>query len=287
MSLAVPPYLQALLLAYSTELQADAERYEVLVDELLALETRVTFVSLNYDNLLDNCLSAFHPLDALAHYINAPQGWSLVKPHGSVSWFVEQPDHFDPAAPPVHMSLSQGPIQCEPVKGLTLSRIRGGPASPHDRTNRYPAIALPEGPKDELVLPPEHLNHLRGILHAEPEIDLLVLGYSAIDTEILQLIKDGSARIRRMTVVNAGPSEALAVLDTMSSFGIEAVWPDVFDGSYESWIDNDGIRTWTSEFDGPFSSLVEPDELRRRIDDRERERRAKQASRRSKHNILG
>jgi hypothetical protein len=35
MSLALPPYLQALMLAYSAELHADAERYSVLIDELL------------------------------------------------------------------------------------------------------------------------------------------------------------------------------------------------------------------------------------------------------------
>jgi hypothetical protein len=279
MSAAVPPYLQALLLAYSSTLEAEAQRYETLVDELLSLETRITFVSLNYDTLLDNCLNAFHPLIALENYIDAPQGWSLVKPHGSVAWYVEQGEIFDPTAPRAHMTIRRGPIKCEPVKSLSLSQVRGGPPAPHGPTARYPAIALPEGPKDELVVPPGHLDHLRTLLHIEPEVDLLVLGYSAIDTEILQLVIDGRARIRRMTVVNASPAAALGVYDKIEQFGIKAVWPDVFDGSYERWIDGEGLRIWISEFDGPYPSVVEPAELRRRIEEREREEHAKRVRR--------
>jgi hypothetical protein len=277
MALAVPLYLQALLLDYSLGLQAEAKRYELLVDELLSVQTQVTFISLNYDTLLDNCLSAFHSLETLDQYINAPQGWSLVKPHGSVNWFVDQDDFFDPTAPPVDMEVQQAPIQCAPLRGLSLAGLRGRPPGDPVGTNRYPAIALPEGPKDELVVPTQHLDHLRRLLGLESEIDVLVLGYSAIDTEILQLIKDGSAHIRRMTVVNANPESALSVYDKMKAFGIEAVWPDVFDGSYESWIDTDGLRQWTAEFKGPFPSAVGPDELRSRLAVREYERRAAQA----------
>jgi hypothetical protein len=48
---------------------------------------------------------------------------------------------------------------------------------------------LPDGPKDELVLAQEQLAHLRGILASSPDIDL-VLGCSALDTEILRLITE-------------------------------------------------------------------------------------------------
>jgi hypothetical protein len=276
MSLAIPPYLQALLMSYSTSLQAEAKRYEVLVDELLDLPSSVCFVSLNYDTLLDNCLGAFSPLNDLGDYIDTPLGWSLIKPHGSVNWYVEQPVAFDPTAPE-QLDVREAPIECVPAKSLDLGEVRGIPVlsghRPHARTRRYPAIALPEGPKDRLVLPPEHLRHLRNLLSAAQQIDLLVLGYSAIDTEILELIKSSVGRIRRMTVVNADPVATLAVHAKIVDFGITAIWSDTFDGSYEQWIDGDGLHRWVQEFGGlpstvpgsPYPSRVSPDELEQRV----------------------
>jgi len=46
MALAVPPFLQALLLQYSSNLDARCDRYGTLVDELLKLQTDAVFVSL-------------------------------------------------------------------------------------------------------------------------------------------------------------------------------------------------------------------------------------------------
>jgi hypothetical protein len=276
MSLAVPLYLQALLMSYSKLLQAEAHRYEILVDELLSLDAHLLFVSLNYDTLLDNCLGGFRSLDTLEDYIDPRERWSLLKPHGSVNWFVQQDRPFDPTAPPEDLEVAHGPIQCNPARLLSLERMRDAAVGDETgATRRYPAIALPEGAKDELVLPPEHLDHLRARLAKAQELDLLVLGYSAIDTEILDLIKSSAARVRRMTVVNAGPLETLGVYRTISRFGIRAVWPDLFDGSYEQWIDGDGLRSWVQEFDGappspagPYPSLTEPRDLRSRVIER-------------------
>jgi hypothetical protein len=272
MALAIPLFLQALLLAYSEALAAHSRRYMILVDELLKLQTELCFVSLNYDTLLDQRLSAFWPLDSLERYLDSPLKWSLIKPHGSVAWYVEQPAAFNAAAPPGDLEVHVAPIECVPVSELSLERLRAS-NSPHGRTTRYPAIALPDGPKDRLVLPPAHRQHLQSLLHRSQEIDLLVLGYSALDTEVLQLIKDGECLVRRFTVVNASPSAALEVYRRVTDFGIEPVYNDTFDGSFETWVDGKGLRQWVADYGNRFEFLTAPQELELRIAQREQERR--------------
>ncbi len=217
MAVAVPPFLQALLLDYSESLDARCVRYGVLVDELLKLRTTVVFISLNYDTLLDNRLAAFSPLNSMHDYIETPLGWSLIKPHGSVAWFFEQPAAFDPRTPPGDRPIVRQAIDCKPTTAFDLADLRASDSGdPHGPCVRYPALALPDGPKDELVLPPEHLDHLRGILGTSQEIYLLVLGYSALDTEILKLISDSDCKVRRMTVVNFDVIPALEVFDRIT-----------------------------------------------------------------------
>jgi hypothetical protein len=164
-----------------------------------------------------------------------------------------------------------------PVTTMDLSDIRfTDPDDPHGPTTRYPAIALPDGPKDRLVLPEEHLWFFQDALIRAAEIDLLVLGYSALDTEVLGLIKEAGCTIRRLTIVNANPESNLEVYDRIAAFGVTAIWSDTYDGSYAEWIDGDGLRRWVTEYDGPFISATEPDELRRRIDVRHAEQRIHQ-----------
>jgi len=271
MSLALPPYLQALMLAYSEELYADAERYSVLIDELLKLPTHILFVSLNYDTLLDSNLDAFARLQSIDDYVSGDRNWSLIKPHGSANWFIELDQPFDPTAPAETFVVPNRSIKSVPTQSHALYVARGliSPSDEHGMTQRYPAIALPEGPKDELVLPRAHLEHLRSALKSAWALDVMVLGYSALDTEVLELLGQSGARIRRMTVVNRDPESTLAVYTTIERYGIEAIWPDTFDGSYEDWIDGDGLRRWVEEFGGlkgvAYPSLTSPGDLEKRI----------------------
>jgi hypothetical protein len=269
MALAVPPFLQALMLEYSQILDSRCFRYGILVDELLKLRSTVVFVSLNYDTLLDNRLAAFSPLNSMRDYIETPLGWSLIKPHGSVAWFFEQSSAFDPRTPPGDRPITRKAIECVPTTAFDLVGIRASDhREPHGLSVRYPALALPDGQKDELVLPPEHLDHLRGILGRSREIYLLLLGYSALDTEVLKLITESDCKVRRMSVVNYDATAALEVFDRVTSSGIEPIWPDVFDGSYTQWIDKDGLSRWAAEYMGRPESANDPTELRQALAER-------------------
>lgn len=176
-------------------------------------------------------------------------------------------------------SHASGPYELAQRPPFSLRGVRGNSNYEHGPTTRYPALALPEGPKDELVLPSQHRNHFEWTLNAASEIDVLVLGYSALDTEVLDLLGRSKARIRRMTVVNRDPESTLAVYCRIEEHGIRAVWPDTFDGSYEHWVDGPGLSEWVREFGGvrgaQYPSLTSPEELRRRIEVREAEQRAR------------
>lgn len=277
MAFDVPLYLQELLLGYSRDIGGHAERYDALVDELLKLSTSIHFVSLNYDVLLDNCLSPHFPLREINDYVVMRSGtrvknWSLIKPHGSINWFVEVAQRFDPRSPEPGIRIPHGPISCLPSDAFDLNALRGTvPGAPQAGAKHYPSLALPEGSKDRLTLPAGHLHFFKSVLQAAQQVDLLVLGYSAVDTEVLALIKDGRARVRRMTIVNKDAPEALKVLEVIEQFGIDAIWPDVFDGSFADWVDRDGLRAWGHEFgglqgpNGPYPSLTPPRELAQRI----------------------
>jgi len=69
-----------------------------------------------------------------------------------------------------------------------------------------------------------------------------------------------------MTIVNANGRSALEVYARIKGFGISAIWPDTFPGSFSEWVDDDGLRTWVQEYAGPFTSLTDPDELARRLE---------------------
>lgn len=268
MALAVPPFLQALLLQYSQTLSTESRRYSRLVDALLRLRTTVHFVSLNYDTLLDQRLANYTPLVDISDYIDTHYGWSLIKPHGSVSWYREQHGSFDPRRFEPGYEPVLTPIKMVDVRHLEIGDVRSPHTrDPHGSTSRYPALALPMGAKDELVLPPSHLDAFQRLLARASQIDLLVLGYSGIDTEVLDLIKTAPCEIRRLTVVNANGGAGLEVFDRLIEAGIdEVVWPDTPNESYESWIDGSGLRKWVQQADSAGrSTRTDPDELRERL----------------------
>lgn len=98
-----------------------------------------------------------------------------------------------------------------------------------------------------------------------------MLGYSALDTEILKLITESDCKVRRMSVVNFDATAALEVFDRVTDTGIEPIWPDVFDGSYTESIDNDGLSRWAAEYMGRPDSAQDPAKLRQALEERRRD----------------
>jgi hypothetical protein len=247
MALAVPPYLQQLLYAVSDAHHTSAFRYDRLIERLLRLPYAM-FMTLNYDVLLDRRLHAHHSLSGFGDYIRRDKNWSLIKLHGSVNWHHPIAGSYPPSRPPSDLAWDTATFGCE-APDASLSAIRNL-GSGH--TSRYPALALPEGPEDRLVLPPSHREFVKGMLRANQEIDLLVIGYSGLDTEVLRLLRNGGCSVRRMTVVNKDVGAAAGVLDVFKAAGIDPVWPNVVDGDFASWTDSGGLTQLVDEYDGPY-----------------------------------
>lgn len=244
---AVPFYLQELLWQQSERHYLHATAYERLTRKLLELQS-VYFVTLNYDVLLDRQLHSFRALNTLDAYIAPRSNWALLKPHGSVNWYWGLPSPTSPYTPHVDLAINRDQIGVMPPD-FTLWNIRGlefaqsiEPQRRISQVSRYPALALPEGPDDVIVMPQTHTEHLINGIARSAEIDLLIIGYSGYDKSILQLLRDAlgenRTRIRRVTVVNLDEQSAAGVYGRLKEAGLEAVWQDVRPERFADWAES-------------------------------------------------
>jgi hypothetical protein len=249
MAIAVPLYLQQLLHAVSDSHFTDAFRYDSLIERLLRLPY-VFFLTLNYDVLLDRRLNTHHLLSTFDDYISTDKNWSLIKLHGSVTWF-HPTRSYDPRLPPRDLDWDSSTFECV-APNARFEAIRGGPHGVN--TDRYPALALPEGPEDRLVLPRSHSEFFHKTLPPRQEVDLLVIGYSGLDKEVLRLLAAKEPTVRHMTIVGRDVDDALNVLARFRDAHIQPVWEKPFDGDFATWVDGGGLNQLVDEFGGPYSS---------------------------------
>jgi hypothetical protein len=246
MAYAVPPYLQHLLHTVSEAHFRKAIRYDRLIERLLRLPD-ICFVTLNYDVMLDRRLAAHHPLRNFEDYISEDKNWSLIKLHGSVNWVYQRSEPIKPYPPTDDLRFQDQELQCH-SPSATLEEIRGRLGG----RDRYPALAIPEGSEDRLVLPSRHHWWIKQRLEAAPNIDLLVIGYSGLDIEVLKLIGSTKTPIRLMTIVNQSQEAAIAVRDRFTEFGIKSIWTATANGNFGEWVDAGGLDQLVLQFDGPY-----------------------------------
>jgi hypothetical protein len=255
MALAVPPYLQHLLHSVSEACYVNAIHYDRLIERLLRLPY-VFFVSLNYDVMLDRRLHGHHPLSNLNDYIDNNRNWSLIKPHGSINWYHETNSTYISARPPIDLAWKPDEFGCVPpdesLAAMREPRYQAGVDPAAVSTRRYPALAAPEGPEDRLVLPDSHRAFFLHQLRNAQKLDILVIGYSGLDREILAHIKSGGCDIRRMTIVDRGHVTASVVLERLRAAGLNPIWPHIVDGDFASWSDDGGMSLLVDEYGGPY-----------------------------------
>jgi hypothetical protein len=200
--------------------------------------------------MLDRRLAAHHRLNDFEDYISGDKNWSLIKLHGSVNWVYELPEEIDPYPPPQELRIRDQDLRCH-SPGAPLSEIRGNRGG----RDRYPALAMPEGAEDRLVLPSRHQWWIKQRLEAAPNLDLLVIGYSGLDIEVLNLIKSTETSVRLMTIVNQSLEAAITVRDRFSDAGISPVWTHTAKGDFAEWADLAGLDRLVSEFGGRYSDV--------------------------------
>lgn len=244
---AIPLYLQHLLLDVTNNYTNHADNYALLTTILLRHFERVVYVTMNYDFLLETTLSARHPILSMEDFVSAPR-WSVIKPHGSVTWSreisVNNPNYGDL---PLDFDYLSG-IEHHPVLDVRLQRVRNAPHARHF----YPALAVPLGPNEkELLLPDSHQAHLHQKILEADSIDLLCIGYSANDPELLTLFARCERPVSSALVANHDEAASITALANLG-----AALNFAHDNAHNIFLDHDLDQTvgGPTGFEGLLSS---------------------------------
>ena len=256
----IPLYLQHLLWRKSYSAFPNASAYRRLVNQTLKLR-QVDFVTLNYDIVLDLLLlqqARDKRMTGLSWYTPGEDNWSLIKLHGSINWGRKM-DHyvgiggsggaqtsfyeeaFAAGRPPSdEITLMK---DSTPGNMNGLASLRRFPRdSDEDGCIYYPVLSVPLGPDDELSCPPEHQKFLHDRLTAPGELNLLVIGYSALDESVLKFLKDSDRPVGLVAIVTdsyeAGIDTATSFTETLS---LEPESSSVFayPHGFTSWVFDD------------------------------------------------
>jgi hypothetical protein len=259
----VAPYLQHVLAEASTYTR-EPDNYNLLVTQALELD-RATFITLNYDTLLDTRFGEYEPLNTRDRdwYIAEDRRWSLIKLHGSVNWgwkleFLRGHDSFSRDSTDGFNQIVDDYV----VRGfptfdndeIEIFRLR------HDlrqiRWNTellnnavyYPAIAIPLGPGDTVVCPTDHVRAALEALTQEDGLNILVIGYSGVDDEVLRLFSESGNTVRRLLVANGegmGQRAAERIGMALGAKEIDSDW--VTDHGFTSLVRSDALARWLDD----------------------------------------
>lgn len=209
---------------------------------------QIIWLNLNYDILADyairqatnNALKRFEDYMYLETIDKIKIKYT--KPHGSVDWFrrnkttipwdairrAEIPDDFE---------------QLLSTEIYTEDLAHHYELSPKE-VFRYPAILAPLGKYDYV-----YKNHIEAIisdLEKISSLSLLCIGFSALDQDILDLIKNHVQSVRKIKIVNGSPDNGRkAYLNIVGYCEQIKIPPEkaVFNGGFNTFI-NEGIDEW-------------------------------------------
>lgn len=225
----LPFYLQEVLFDRDREFGAHADNYQRLVTALLP-RVEPIFVTLNYDTLLDQQLAIDAPISSLDDYVSSERGWSLVKLHGSTNWGFPVQGVGDVHDPRPDAVLDRTFVLRD------QAALEGRRYDPHgEGTTYFPALSVPVGAEDEVTCPDEHRGFLRERLRLADHLDLLVIGYSANDQEVLKLFREHHTKVRSVAVVEPSQERGEAVANKLSV-------------ALDVWFE--AVRVYATGFDG-------------------------------------
>lgn len=215
----IPLYLQELLYEVSKNYTRTPEHYQLLVSVINRSGiAKVAYVTLNYDLLLDQVLEETlgFAVNSIDSYISDNKKWCLYKLHGSVNW------GYKISPSPQDANEKDGFIGA--LRNIDVSKVdRSTTHLRHGDLNSYrfasspsclfyPALSVPVGSQDELTCPKEHTENLSAQIKSEDRIDLLVIGYSGNDKEVINTLSSiDRAKVKSVKVVNRNIKHARTV----------------------------------------------------------------------------
>lgn len=258
----VPMYLQDVMFGASHSTSNPAN-YNALLNAALELDS-VLFLTLNYDTLLDDCLAAYTPREDLDWYTKTDERWALIKLHGSVDWAYPLPldegvqhaqttgwankflDDF-PEMPP----LDSDRIVYRHAANIEAMRLSGGSGTGEANYLYYPALAVPLGEEDELVCRADHLDEARRCLRDADGLNVLVIGYSGIDREVLRLLRESENKLRRLLVVNGSSGERALQTGQRITQALKSDLPEesLTELTFTQFVEGGSLRRWFDALD--------------------------------------
>jgi hypothetical protein len=226
---AIPLYLQDLFFEIGMwdhtrrrGFTAQPDSYDRLVNAAMQVD-EVTFVTLNYDDLLDRRVFIHGPLESVDSYLGRGRKWALIKLHGSVNWgrrVRNAPATVAPTDPYLAQTFSNLGDEIDFDAGIVLrphTDIRDVRLDETPFDLYFPALSAPLGPEDEVVCPNDHVEYLREVTGHWDPLDVLVIGYSGLDKNVLTHLSWGGRQIRSLTVVSESEIAASAAAERISA----------------------------------------------------------------------
>ncbi|MCY3656705.1 MAG: hypothetical protein OXG95_08870 [Chloroflexi bacterium] len=214
----VPVYLKVLLSNFGTDNRAGT--YDALITLIQERELSVTFVTLNYDTILDSAIERKYrtPIESMAGYIASPD-WNYIKMHGSVDWGYRL-DIYGADGPMLHGNVSDYLDLLFAIYPVPRSSFETAWLLPDtislslDGALIYPALSIPTDRKGQPVCPAPHLDVLRATLESDPAI--LVVGNQGLDTDLMDLLRQSSRPLSRKPFHVVDPQNGAVVASRFS-----------------------------------------------------------------------
>jgi len=200
-----PLYLQDLFSYISQELKIST-LYSRFVNYLFRKDIKITFLTLNYDLLLDYAIEQVEGIKFVdfGGYIRSPDKWILIKLHGSVNWFRQirnysQAGNTRESWKSIVKNMNVLKDLDDDLKLLDLdNKFKEGFAG---NIPYYPALAIPNTDYQPIYPSDSHKKLLEERLK-ECE-NFLIIGFSAYDQDMLKLLNDNVKNVRKLLIVGS------------------------------------------------------------------------------------
>ncbi len=235
--------------AWQREEAAGVTNYSTLMGMLYEWQINhsndpVVLVTFNYDRMLDEARIPFSGRPGQINDYIDTSDFPLLKPHGSVDWFVEVEDlprgegaaYYDPG--------TQFLTDSAPWSITDAYHVINNPEPDLFRGERWiaPVVAIPVQRKetDSFAFPRPHLDFLRKAI--AQVTNLLILGWSGRENHFHDLWKETGARVEKIVAVAGDEASGGEVLDQLP---VQAYWTNVttkipFDGGFSDFVADRG-----------------------------------------------
>ena len=223
----IPVYLKVLLGQFSSGGRACT--YDTLITHIQRRSLSVTFVTLNYDTLLDKAIERKYAtrMEAMDDFVKgvSVSGWNYIKLHGSVNWGYPLWENTTGIVPldhdyiPAYLSELDYQEEDVPRDPSRISLLASERVLSAGKLLVYPALAIPTDQKNEIICPPEHVEVLRSALQSDPAI--LVVGNQGLDSDLMGILRE-SAR--------PGSSKPLQIVEPKHGMAVAVRFAEALQG---------------------------------------------------------